>query len=490
MKRPSLTASRVSTTTGFSSSLLSREMKRSKRLGGTFSLAIIDIDRFDYYNEEHGSLQGDWVLKAMAEIIQDNIRESDVVARYLGDSFVVLFSDTALDDTRLAVERIRTSVNEYFQGSITTCIGCISSKGCLDKKDMLKRAEAALSSARLGGRDAVIIGGDETRPASEEISLVLAVDDVPVNLRLLEAMLQPLKCEVIKAENGEEALELLRHSDIDIVLLDAMMPVMDGFEVCRRLKQDQTTRMIPVIMVTALEDTDSKVRAIESGADDFITKPVNRAELIARVTSLLKTKKLNENLVSLENVLFSLASAVEAKDSYTEGHIRRVSRLAIDIGRSMNLPSADIEALRVGGILHDIGKIGIPDSVLNKTGSLSAAEWAVVRTHPDVGCRVIEPLRPFLKGALEVIRHHHERMDGTGYPDGVEGDDISIPARIMAVADIYDALTTDRPYHAALSKEEALTIIQDDADRGRLDSSVVKSLVALLGSARGEEQGP
>ena len=456
-------------------------MKRSKRLGVSFSLAVIDVDGFDHYNEQYGSIQGDSALKAMAGIIQDNIRESDVVARYLGDSFVVLFSDMALDDAGPVVERIRTSVNEYFQGSITAGIGCISSKGSLDRKDMLKRAETALSSARLGGMDAVIIGGDKTRPPGGGVPLVLAADDVPVNLKLLEAMLQPLECEVIKAGNGEEALEVLRHSEIDIVLLDAMMPVMDGFEVCRRLKQDRTMRMIPVIMVTALEDTDSKVRAIESGADDFITKPVNRAELLARVTSLLRTKKLNENLVSMENVLFSLASAVEAKDAYTEGHIRRVSRLAIDIGRSMGLSSADIEALRVGGILHDIGKIGIPDSVLNKPGSLSSAEWAVVRTHPDVGCRVTEPLRPFLKGALEVIRHHHERMDGTGYPDGIEGDDISVPARIMAVANIYDALTTDRPYHASLSKEEALAIIQDDADQGRLDSSVVERLVALLG---------
>lgn len=472
--------------------LLSREMKRSRRLGVSFSLAMIDIDGFDRYNEEYGPIQGDWMIKAMAGIVHGNVRETDVVARSPGDGFVVLLSDTALDDSTLVLERIRSSVNEHFQGSVAICIGCASAKESYDKKELIKQAEEALASAKVVGRDTIYTCGAAPRPDYGEAPLVLVVDDEPHVSTAFEIMLeQALKCKVVKAANGEEALELLRHADVSLVLSDVMMPIMDGIEMCRRLKQDPAARMVPVIMVTALDDTDSKVRAIENGAEDFITKPVNGAELIARVAALLKTRKLNESLVNLENVLFSLASAVEAKDAYTVGHIKRVSRLAIDIGKSMGLSRADIESLRIGGILHDIGKIGVPDSVLNKHGSLSASEWAVMKTHPNVGCRVAEPLRPFLKGALEVIRHHHERMDGTGYPDGIGGDDISIPARIMAVADVYDALTSDRPYHKGVSKGEALTVIQHDADEGRLDPAVVKHLIALLRPvlAGGSESG-
>ena len=277
--------------------------------------------------------------------------------------------------------------------------------------------------------------------------------------------------------------------DIDLILLDAMMPEMDGFETCRRLKESSRTRTIPVLMMTVLDDTESKVRAIEAGADDLISKPPNKVELVARIRALIQTKRLNDSLVSIENVLFSLANAVEAKDAYTEGHVKRVSNLAVDLGRMMGLQPRDIEALRVGGILHDIGKIGIPDSVLNKPGPMSAEEWEMVKAHPVVGFRVAEPLKQILKGALEVIRHHHERMDGSGYPDGIKGEEISAVARVMAVADVYDALVTDRPYHKGVSKEKALSIMQQDVDEGRLDRAAVSSLAELVFGSKAKEEG-
>jgi putative two-component system response regulator len=300
-------------------------------------------------------------------------------------------------------------------------------------------------------------------------------------------MLRPLSAQLMKAVNGEEALRAVDAMSVDVILMDAMMPLMDGFEACRRLKSNAATRMIPVIMVTALDDTESKVRAIDAGADDFVTKPANRIELLARVKALGRTRRLNDNLVSVESVLFSLANAVEAKDSYTEGHVKRVGNLAVQLGRVMGLPAADLEALRVGGMLHDIGKIGVPDSVLNKPGPLNEEEWQVLKAHPVTGYRMAEPLRPVLKGALEVIRHHHEKLDGSGYPDGKKGEEISTVARVMAVSDIYDALVSDRPYRKGMAKEEALSILQKEVDGGRIDGVVVANLAALLSTAVKEE---
>lgn len=336
------------------------------------------------------------------------------------------------------------------------------------------------SRAKAGAGGSVCVEDSTGPPAPDGRFRVLVADDDPISARLLKAMLGPLNCDSLIVNNGEEALKALSGRDMDLIFLDAVMPRMDGFETCRCLKSDPATRMIPVIMITALGDTDSRVKAIEAGADDLIIKPPERVELSARVRALVRTKRLNDSLVSIENVLFSLANAVEAKDAYTEGHVRRVSNLAVSLGRAMNLPSSDIEALRIGGILHDIGKIGISDSVLNKAGPLSPEEAEVLRSHPVIGWRMAEPLAPTLKGALEVIRHHHEKLDGSGYPDGLKGTDISLVARIMAVADIYDALVTDRPYRRGVAKEEALADIEQDAAHGLIDPAVVSHLVTLV----------
>ena len=256
------------------------------------------------------------------------------------------------------------------------------------------------------------------------------------------------------------------------------MPGISGFEVCRRIKGSDRTRMIPVVMVTALDDLDSRIKAIEAGADDFITKPPNKLELLTRTKSLIRLKHLNSRLIDIESVLFSLANAVEAKDACTQDHTRRVSGLAVEMGKRMALGVKDIEALHLGGILHDIGKIGIPDEVLNKPGKLTADEWKIIETHPEIGYRICQPLKATLGGALEVIRHHHERLDGSGYPDGLMGGDISVVAQIMSVVDIYDALTTVRPYHASKSVQEAIDILRESAAANLLDGKIVENLAA------------
>jgi putative two-component system response regulator len=465
---------------GFFMEELKREVTLSHRTGLSFCLALVDVDGLRLQNQRYGTIHGDKVLKGIAGVLRETVRASDLCARYMGDQFILLLQEMTGDAADAFFPRIETAISKRFQNELTVCIGCVSSGDGQDAEELVARAKEALLQAKLQGRGKHTVSSLASQELDQGTRRVLVVDDEPTNIKLLEAMLRHLKYEVCTAANGQEALQAVARSDVDLILLDAMMPVMDGFETCRRLKTNGLSRMIPVIVVTALDDRDSKVRAIEAGADDFMTKPPDRIELMARIRALLRTKKLNESLVSIENVLFSLANAVEAKDAYTQGHVKRVANLAVRLGRYMSLSERDLEALRIGGILHDVGKIGIPDAVLNKPGKLDDHEWELMKAHPDVGYKMAEPLRPILKGALDAIRHHHEKLDGSGYPDGIKGDDVSIIARIMAVADIWDALVTDRPYRKGLTNENALSLLEKDTSEGRLDEDVIRHLKTLV----------
>jgi putative two-component system response regulator len=311
---------------------------------------------------------------------------------------------------------------------------------------------------------------------------VLVVDDDPQNRRVLDSFLKSENYRVTEAENGEQALAALREREFDLVLLDVMMSGMNGFEVCRRIKSRDSTRFIPVILVTALDDSKSKIQGIESGADDFLTKPFDFEELSARSASLIRLKTVTGNMTGVENVLLSLAAAVEAKDRYTQGHTDRASRLAMRLGMRLGLTREEVECLRIGGILHDVGKIGVPEQILNKEGPLSQEEWKIMKTHPEIGFRICESLSRTLGDALEVILHHHEKLDGTSYPDGLRGDQVSMVSRIMCAVDIYDALITDRPYRPAMSQEQAFEILRKEASEGKLDPKVVEILVREVGT--------
>ena len=278
------------------------------------------------------------------------------------------------------------------------------------------------------------------------------------------------------AKNGQSALSIAQKAGPSLILLDIMMPEMDGYEVCRRIKSNEDTRLIPVIMLTALDDLDSKIRGLEAGADEFLTKFPQSIELITRIKSCTNVKALNDNLTSIENVLFSLVNAVEAKDAYTQGHTKRVANLAQTLGQKMGLSAKEKEAIRIGGMLHDIGKIGISADILNKSDSLDPDESEHLRTHAEEGYKICLPLKKNLGEALEIIRHHHEKLDGSGYPDGLKGDEISMPVRIMSAVDIYDALVIDRPYRKAMPQEKAFAILHQEAQEGRLDNDVVMNL--------------
>ena len=310
------------------------------------------------------------------------------------------------------------------------------------------------------------------------MAVVLVVDDGAANRQLVQAYLAGLDCDVRLAENGASALEQIKAEPPDLVLLDVQMPGMDGYEVCRRIKAGARGRLLPVVMITALNQTDDRVRALESGADDFMAKPVERVELVARVRSALRLKALYNTLDSAEQVIFSLAAAVEAKDALTEKHTQRVGESARHLGARLGLPEVALDALYRGGVIHDIGKIGVPDSILLKPGPLDADETVRMRSHVLIGENIVRPLRS-ASTLLPIIRHHHERFDGCGYPDGLRSREIPRLARIVSVCDAFDALVNDRPYRPRLPVDQALAVLVDGAG-SQWDPEVVDLFVGEM----------
>ncbi|HEV3218168.1 MAG TPA: HD domain-containing phosphohydrolase [Candidatus Acidoferrales bacterium] len=309
-------------------------------------------------------------------------------------------------------------------------------------------------------------------------TILLADDDVDVR-DMLEYMLRAQGYRVVCAEDGSQALGLIEELRVDLVLMDVVMPGRSGFSVCREIKARAETRLIPVVLITGLTSLEDRVEGIECGADDFINKPLHRDELLARVRSLVRLKRFTDELESAENVLFTLARSIEAKDPYTVGHCDRLSRTSVALAERLGLSEDKCIALRRAGIVHDIGKVAVPEYILLKPGPLNEAERAIIETHPVVGERICAPLKSF-RGVLPIIRHHHERLNGTGYPDHLQGNEIPLTARILQTVDIYDALTTERPYRAALTRENAFSIMRQECRKGWWDESLVLELENLL----------
>jgi putative two-component system response regulator len=334
---------------------------------------------------------------------------------------------------------------------------------------------------------------------------ILVVDDEDKNLSLMEAILVPLGYEVILAKDGEQALEKVQLTPPDLILLDIMMPGLDGYEVARRLKEDKEARIIPIVMVTILKEVEDRVKALEAGADDLLTKPVDKTELRARVQSLLKVKAYNDHMrnhqkelekevakrteqlrlafekikkASLDSI-YLLSRAAEYKDEDTGAHIQRMSNYAAAIARKLGLSERVVESILYAAPMHDVGKIGIPDHILLKPGKLGPDEWEIMKQHTVMGASILKgPNTGFIKLAEIIAVTHHEKWDGSGYPKGLKGIQINLAGRITAIADVFDALTSKRPYKEPLSLEKAVTIIRKQ--RGlHFDPDVVDAFFAV-----------
>jgi len=319
--------------------------------------------------------------------------------------------------------------------------------------------------------------------ASAATGRVLVIDDDSGVASLFARILVAEGYRVQTAPDFGSAQDLLDREPPDVILLDVVLPDGDGFSICRRLKDNASTRLTPVILVTGLGDRDSRIRGRRAGADDFLTKPIDREELVARVGSAARLKRYTDDLDSAASIVMTLAVMIEARDGMTEGHCHRMANYATAVGRALGLGTTDLQALHRGGFLHDIGMLAIPPSVLLKAGPLEPDEFERIKSHTVIGDDLCRNLRS-LQSVRPIVRHHHERRDGTGYPDGLRGDEIPLVAQIISVVDLYDAVTHMRPYQRMQSSDEAIGLLRRQAEEGLRDATIVETFAQVV--TRGE----
>lgn len=308
---------------------------------------------------------------------------------------------------------------------------------------------------------------------------ILVVDDMATNRGLVRAVLAPLKCQIFEADSGEQALELVKSLSLDVILMDVLMPGLDGFDTCKKIRELEDLHLIPIIMLTSLGSPDDIAYGMEVGATDYVTKPFNAVELQARVRAAVEKKRLTDRLDDAESMLFALARVVEAKDRTTADHCDRLSHTAVVLGKALGLNYDDLEALRRGGLLHDIGKVAIPDSILLKPGKLDETEWAVMRQHPTIGAYLCSALRT-MRSTVEIIRYHHEKWNGSGYPSGLAGEEIPYLARVFQIVDVYDALTSERPYKKSIPRDKVIEILRTETKNGFWDPNIIEVFINIL----------
>lgn len=322
---------------------------------------------------------------------------------------------------------------------------------------------------------------------NEEMPSVLVVDDVLSNLELMEAVFQKNGFKVYKALNANSALEYYNKFKIDIAVLDVMMPGINGFELCKTLKALSSKNYFPIILLTALSDTKSKITGIECGADDFISKPFETIELLTKIRSLLKLKALYGELDHSENIIFSLIVAMESRDPYTKGHSTRVGEISKEFVSYAGLSYKDQELMKKAGMLHDIGKIGLSETILSKPGKLTEEEAEMIKRHTLIGEEICRPLLS-LQNIIPAIRSHHERWDGRGFPDGLADKEIPLMARILSILDSFDAMVSIRPYRDKRSVQSALKIMADERYSGQWDPELTGIFLKMMQHMPMEEQ--
>jgi putative two-component system response regulator len=352
------------------------------------------------------------------------------------------------------------------------------------------------SIAKQPGKDVVVIRPEPHLPTWESVldevsqaPTILLVDAADVNRRLLKAILKTGMYRLLEAKRLSGALLILEQEKVDLVIIDLAMPEMSGPDFCRLLKGNANTQLIPIIMTTNVLTAENEIAGIDSGADDFLVKPLRPALVRTRVRSILRHKALVDSLEQAETILFALAQSVEQRDRSTGLHCERLASYSLALGRALGLSKQSQLALHRGGYLHDIGKVSIPDSILFKRGLLTEQEWQVMRQHTIRGEEICRPMKSLMP-VLPIIRSHHERWDGSGYPDSLRGEEIPLLARILQVADIYDALTTARPYKPAFSHSHAIQIMQEEVRRGWRDPELVELFAQAVTGAAMPETAP
>ncbi len=320
---------------------------------------------------------------------------------------------------------------------------------------------------------------DVALAAISERPTILVVEDEPHIREVLAGLLGALGYRLLMAVSAEQALDALTVVSPDLVLTDVHLGAMSGIELCARLKADPRYELMPVVILTAVGDLEARVAGLAAGADDFFTKPVEFVELRTRLAALLRVKMLLGQLERAEAVITTLALTIEARDPYTLGHCDRLSRYAVALGQALGLDHEMLRALRLGGYLHDLGKIAVPDGILLKPGPLDPMEQERIRAHPGAGSDLVLGLRS-MELVRPIMRHHHEKWDGSGYPDGLKGAAIPLGARIISVVDVFDALHTERPYKAALPRSEAVSLLIRETDAGYWDPKVVETFLEIL----------
>ena len=308
---------------------------------------------------------------------------------------------------------------------------------------------------------------------------ILVVEDDAHIREVLSGLLGTLGYRLLMAASAEQALDALNVVSPDLVLTDVHLGAMSGIELCVRLKADPRYELMPVVILTAVGDLEARVAGLAAGADDFFTKPVAFVELRTRLGALLRVRLLLSQLERAEAVITTLALTIEARDPYTLGHCDRLSRYAVAVGEGLGLDPEMVRSLRLGGYLHDLGKIAVPDGILLKPGPLDPIEYERIRAHPGAGSDLVLGLRS-MELVRPIMRHHHEKWDGSGYPDGLKGEAIPLGARIISVVDVFDALHTERPYKAALSRSEAVSTLIRETDLGYWDPRVVETFLEIL----------
>jgi putative two-component system response regulator len=326
-------------------------------------------------------------------------------------------------------------------------------------------------------------------PEAHTSARILVVDDDPKVRAVLERVLLKDGHTIETAENGQAALAAIERRAPDVILTDVTMPGMDGFELCQRLKMNVATRLIPVVMVTGLSDRDNRIKGVELGADEFLTKPVDPQELRARIRSLMRIKRYTDDLDSAASIIMAMAVMVEARDGHSEGHCYRMANYATTLGRQLGLGPDDLQTLHRGGFLHDIGMLAIPDLVLRRPERLTPGEYELIKSHTVIGDQLCGNLRS-LQSVRPIVRHHHERYDGSGYPDRLAGDDIPLLAQIIGLVDVFDAITTRRAYQVTLSADDAVLVLREQAEAGWRNVELVEEFARIIQSGRLDTYDP